>query len=163
MTTGAGGSSMVVRMQCDERQATRVALCYLSAAIAHLESEQGFALPKSRRLSGRWLRWLRAADHRANAASISSSLLPDDPSADARLEAGDPMAPSAADVAIAATELLVSAFRESCAKAVLKDASRDAALDCVVALALERAQETCAAVDSHEHEGRHHASERRAG
>ncbi|MBA3596632.1 MAG: hypothetical protein H0W40_04545 [Methylibium sp.] len=153
---------MVVRMQCDERQATRVALCYLCAAIAHLESEQGFSLPKSRRLSSRWLRWLRAADHRASAAAIASSHPLGDLSADARIEAGDLSAPSAADVTIAATDLLVSAFRESCGKAVLKDGSRDAALDCVVVLALERAHETCAAVVVFEQKGEQHEAERRA-
>ncbi len=151
---------MTMRMQCDERQATRVALCFLSAAIAHLESEQGFVLPNSRRLVSRWLRWLRAADRRANAAATAEPQPTGLVLRNGRVEAGDPSAPSAADVTNAATELLVSAFRESCSKVVLKDGSRDAALDCVVALALERAQETCAAVDSHEEKGRHHETDR---
>lgn len=152
---------MSMRTQCDERQAARVALCYLNAAIEHLEREQGFSLPKSRRLSSSWLRWLRAADRRASAAAGATPQLPGLALIDGADGALETRVPSATELAIAATDLLVSAFRESCTKAALKDASRDAALDCVVALALERAQETYAAVDSLEQKGEHHEFERR--
>lgn len=152
---------MLERNQRDERWDMRVALCYLSAAIEHLESEQGFSLPKSRRLSTNWLRWLRAADRRSSAAAQRTQQ-PAGPAA-ATNGAHELPPPSTAELVVAATDLLVSAFRESCSKAVLKDASRDAALDCVVALALERAHETCAAVDALARKGEHHAFEHRPG
>lgn len=133
-----------MRTQWDESLATRVALCFVNAAIAHLEQEQGFSLPRSRRLSAQWVKLLGKAELQL-AADLG--------------EASPYSADTHVDAVLAGTDLLVSAFRESCSKAVLKDGSRDAALDCVIALALGRAHETCAAVDNHTKKGLEHGSD----
>lgn len=125
-------------LTADDRgqHATRVGLCYLRAAIEYLEDSQEFALPKSRRLSTQWTNKL----HRVARSAATDGLRRD-------AEGGLSTMPVVPDVVSVATDLLLSAFRQSCSNVRGRRGHADEVLDGVIVLVLKRAHETCTLVE----------------